>query len=169
MQTIKMTRGIDLKESYKGIWKNKGQDVLGTDYFGYGFFYLWINNDGTGEMLERYRNEIFESDISLFSNKSGEVSFKKRYCKPRADLSRKEISYIGKINPKTGLVEGLWQHVSDSSGYTVGEFFMAETVEIGRNLGHILLEIEEGNIKRDIIALQKELPSTQVIPYFEKK
>jgi len=66
-------------------------------------------------------------------------------------------------------VEGMWQHVSEYGGNVSGEFFMAETVEIGRNLGHILLEIEEGNIKRDIIALQKELPSTQVIPYFEKK
>ena len=169
MQTIKMARGIELKESYKGIWKNKGQDVLGTDYFGYGFFYLWINNDGTGEMLERYRGEIYDSSISLFSNSRSEISFTKRYNKPRADLSKKDIFYIGKINPETGLVEGLWQHVSEYGGNVSGEFFMAETVEIGRNLGHILLEIEEGSIKRDIIALQKELPSTQVIPCFEKK
>ena len=151
-----------VRDLYRGLWTNKQEDALGADFLDYGFFYLWLREDGVGKILERYRGRLFEAHANSFSSVNGVVSFRKKYDRPEGNLTKSEIFYEGKTNPETELIEGIWQFGSKTEWGGLGAFYLTNRESLKNNLGFILLKIEETNIKRDIIALQKEFPFTHV-------
>jgi hypothetical protein len=155
---------------YKGLWTHQRLDILRSKYFVYGCFRLWVREEGKGKILERYNQKLVEAHVHSFSSEGGRVSFIKTYDAPRPDLIREEIFYDGQINLDTRLIEGKWGRQAKkgfpSKKELEGDFYLAEIGrgDLDRELGRILLDVEQTNLIRDIAALQDELPYTPVHP-----